>query len=351
MKRFCRLWTGCLVMSLILCLCNADSRAASEYTYQFTYYPGNHGTFNGSGMISVDNSRSHSSYQITESGSVIRVSGLKLGDVVSFSANEEGAVRLEEGSKYYARGIRQSGRDNSEALGNSAVIVKEDRDFVVAYGIAGNMIAYTVNYQDAAGNTLAPSRTYYGNIGDRPVIAFLYIEGYRPQAYNLTKTLSVNAAENVFTFVYTGASSSGGGGGGSSSGTDGGETGGGGVAGTEGAVGAPGAGSPAGGVNAGAEGTGGGTAGTEAGVPGGGEEGAGLPGEEAMADTEPEEPRELIDLDDEDVPLAGGDEEVAGRQPGFGMLTMAVFGILLIVIAAAAVIWYNQKRRKNEERA
>lgn len=35
-----------------------------------------------------------------------------------------------------------------------------------------------------------------------PVAAFRYIEGYEPRAYNLTKTLVSNEAENVFTFVY-----------------------------------------------------------------------------------------------------------------------------------------------------
>lgn len=34
------------------------------------------------------------------------------------------------------------------------------------------------------------------------MVAYHYIEGYQPQAYNLTKTLSKNEAENVFTFVY-----------------------------------------------------------------------------------------------------------------------------------------------------
>ena len=34
------------------------------------------------------------------------------------------------------------------------------------------------------------------------MVAYHYIEGYQPQPYNLTKTLSMNEAENVFTFVY-----------------------------------------------------------------------------------------------------------------------------------------------------
>lgn len=67
----------------------------------------------------------------------------------------------------------------------------------------GDCRYYTVEYVDSAGNELAPSETYYGNVGDKPVVAFLYIEGYRPNAYNITRTLKADASENVFRFVYT----------------------------------------------------------------------------------------------------------------------------------------------------
>ena len=76
-------------------------------------------------------------------------------------------------------------------------------DYVVAYGIKGDMVAYTVNYQDANGKTLADSQTFYGNAGDKPVVAYKYIENYIPQALALTKTLSDNESKNVFTFTYT----------------------------------------------------------------------------------------------------------------------------------------------------
>ena len=63
------------------------------------------------------------------------------------------------------------------------------------------MVAYTVNYQDASGKSLAESQTFYGNIGDKPVVAYRYIENYIPDALALTKTLSDNEVENVFTFT------------------------------------------------------------------------------------------------------------------------------------------------------
>ena len=78
-----------------------------------------------------------------------------------------------------------------------------DADYVVAYGIKGNMVAYTVNYQDASGKSLAESQTFYGNVGDKPVVAYRYVENYIPDALALTKTLSDNESENVFTFTYT----------------------------------------------------------------------------------------------------------------------------------------------------
>ena len=50
--------------------------------------------------------------------------------------------------------------------------------------------------------------SYYGNVGDEPVIAYLYIDGYIPDCYNQTGKLSSNASENVFNFVYSRAASS-----------------------------------------------------------------------------------------------------------------------------------------------
>ena len=47
-----------------------------------------------------------------------------------------------------------------------------------------SLAEYTVNYVDANGNKLADSKTYYGNVGDEPVIAYLYIDGYIPSSYN-----------------------------------------------------------------------------------------------------------------------------------------------------------------------
>lgn len=193
---FTSLMTLCLVLGLF-----PVNTLAEEYTYQVTFYSGNQGTFNGSEGLSVDNHSSGSEYTVEENGDEITVSGLKQGDIVSFDV-QAGAVQMADDSKYYLRGIRQSGRDN-DTVQTSAFRVDGDAEYVLAYGIRGNQTGYTVNYQDAQGNELAPSRTYYGNVGDKPVVAYLYIEDYNPQTLALTRTLSENEAENVFTFVYT----------------------------------------------------------------------------------------------------------------------------------------------------
>ncbi len=112
-------------------------------------------------------------------------------------------MNLHDNSKYYIRGIRESGKDNSDSFQTSSFVVTGDMDYVIAYGILGDATSYTINYVDTEGNTLAPSETYYGNVGDRPVVAYIYIEGWTPQAYNMTQTLQKDPAENVFTFVYT----------------------------------------------------------------------------------------------------------------------------------------------------
>lgn len=110
-------------------------------------------------------------------------------------------VSLPSDSQYSVRGVRESGLDNNQIspLGT----ITEDADYVVAYGITGQLVAYTVNFVDEDGNALADSQTYYGNVGDKPVVAYLYIDGYQPQALNLAKTLVENEAENVFTFRYS----------------------------------------------------------------------------------------------------------------------------------------------------
>lgn len=200
MKKFKMFLTAVCTASLLLVL-PAAGVSAGEYTYKVTFDAGNQGSLTGTAGLSVDNSATGSSYQVGMEEGKIVVSGLRAQDIVTFDP-QGGAVSLNGDSKYYVKGVRQSGRDNN-SVASSSFRVTGDADYVVAYGIRGNMVAYTVNYQDESGKTLADSRKLYGNPGDKPVVAHVYVEGYTPQALALTKTLSTNEAENVFTFVYT----------------------------------------------------------------------------------------------------------------------------------------------------
>ena len=122
-------------------------------------------------------------------------------------------------ARYYFKGFHISGIEDLKTGGDQDIT--KDIVFVASYGMSGKTVAYTALFQDAAGNTLHPQKTFYGNIGDKPVVACEYIDGYVPRTRNLTKTLSANAAENVFTFVYTPGEALPGGGGGGTSGTTG----------------------------------------------------------------------------------------------------------------------------------
>lgn len=359
---FTSLMTLCLVLGLF-----PVNTLAEEYTYQVTFYSGNQGTFNGTEGLSVDNHSSGSQYAVEENGDEITVSGLKQGDIVSFDV-QAGAVQMADDSKYYLRGIRQSGRDN-DTVQTSAFRVDGDAEYVLAYGIRGNQTGYTVNYQDAQGNELAPSRTYYGNVGDKPVVAYLYIEDYNPQTLALTRTLSENEAENVFTFVYTpvptevitepgdtitntttvtetvpGTTDEGtaAGTGTAGTGTAGTGTGTAGTAGEgAGAAGTAGEGTGAAGEGTGAAGTDEtGTAGTD-GTAAGETDAAADEGTTDIQDEEvPQDNQDLTDLDEEEVPQSNiniNEEEVKKGLPmvagvAIGVLAVAALGVIIVLV-------------------
>ncbi len=171
-----------LALAFVLCLqafLPAAKPAEARYNYTVRIYAGQQGTISG--------------------GEYVEYTALNYGDRVNFNLRD---VQLKDGSKYYVKGIRPAGRDNN-TVGMTSFPVEGDADWVIAYGLLTDAVMYTVEYVDTEGNELAPAEHYYGNVGDKPVIAFLYIEGYRPNAYNLTGTLKEDASKNVFRFVYT----------------------------------------------------------------------------------------------------------------------------------------------------
>lgn len=325
-------------------------KRGEETTYTVTLYSGN-GEFKDeetvkasiSGVTLTNENFAYSKDKITISNlkvsenSVINVSA---DDITNAITSEKTVINGVEvlGEKYFVKGFTQSGESNHSVLPTLALAIDEDIcdvDYVVSYGIEGKQVSYTVKYQGKDGKTLAEDDVFYGNIGDKPVVAYKLIDGYAPTVFAYTKTLSENAAENVFTFVYdkvptqktkevvteeTEIDYV----------TVGGETiivnGGGAAGGTASNVTGDG---NAAGANAGGDDT----------------TGEGTTGEAAIPGIDESQ---IVDLDDEETPLANievePDEEVAGSSVG------VYVGLgLLAVIIAAVVAYIVSKKRKIQE--
>lgn len=342
MRQFKKICMGFLSLFLILAAGSRNVSAADEeYTYTVRVYAGNLGALTRSG-IEV----SSRSAVVRAEQNRITVSGLKYGDTVYIRPQETADVTDE---RYYVRGVRRSGRDNSEAEAPT-FHVASDRDYVIAYGIRGDMAAYTVNYQDASGRALMESDVYYGNIGERQYVSARYIDGYQPQTLNIVKTISANETENVFTFRYTAVTA------------------------PETPAPAPAPtttatttttsadGTTAGTGTGGTAGGGGGTAagaGEEDGVAEGAadaetpdagdvevpDEDVPLGGDAQLPDGEvPLEQQELEDLDDEEVPLSEIKAEQAGLMGYFPVY--AGIGVVAAVVLAVAGIYLYRRRKK-----
>ena len=327
MKRWKKLLVSLLTVSMTIGASTMSVMAADGYTYKVTLSAGNKGTINGQAKVEQDS--------------------LFAGSTVTFNLKN---VQVTD-DKYYVKGIRLSGRDNEETLASPVLDnVTGDADYVVAYGIKKDMIAYTVNYQDASGKALAESQTFYGNVGDKPIVAYQYIENYIPDALALTKTLSNNVSENVFTFTYkpgatdrvvtttttitttvpgTATPGTGTGNAGTAGGTTGGTTGG--TAGTTG------------GTTTGT--TGGTTDRTTTGTTDGTTNADNSQDTTDDTTTEPDEetPKSLVDLDDEDTPNGNIDaKDKTSKTP-----IAAGIGIIVVAVAAlAGLIVFLKKRAK-----
>jgi hypothetical protein len=287
---------------------------------------------------------------VTEGNDILMISALKYGDVLSIT--DSNIAIMPADSDYYVKGFRIAGHDDLV----SSFTVEKDLDLVVVYGVTGDMVSYTVRYLDESGNALATERTYSGKVGDKPVVAYQYIEGYIPQAYSLTKTLSENTVDNEFDFVYTPRTTT------TynyttTTVTEPGET----VT-VEGEAATPAAGeagaaggAAAGGAAAGAGAAGGGAAaGADANiaddnVPLGAGGDANIDDEDVpLGAGDDQTPEELVDLDDEDVPLAGGESEATAEQVFTRNMTI-IAGVLAAAAVAGiiSVVVLSVKRRNN----
>ncbi len=318
MKYFKKIRKSLLFLSSLVFVFGQSALAADEeYSYTVRLYAGNQGQLTGSGISAPANAK------VSKSGAEITITGLKYGDTVYMSPQD--AAKSTD-SKYYVKGIRRSGRDNSEATESSFRVVS-DRDYVIAYGISGNLVAYRVNYLDEDGNELLGSDTYYGNPGERQYVSSRYIDGYQPQALNMVKTLSTDESKNVFDFRYAPAGEE-----------------------EEAAPAAGGAAAPAGGEAAApAGGNAAAPAGDDAAAGGAEDPADAVGGDAAVPVPDEQTPQALQDLDqieDEAVPEANLDAN--GNRGGTRMSYLPIYiGIGAAAIAAlAATVFYLKRRQK-----
>lgn len=312
MKKLKKLLLSLLAVSVVFGCMEMNTKAA-DYNYTISISAGDKGSFSSGDKII--NQVPAGANLVMDVQNLQQTQGLQVND-----------------SRYYIKGIRLSGRDNTTAdMYIAAGIVTADADYVVAYGVRGDMVNYTVQYQDEDGNELAPSRTYEGNVGDKPVVAYQYIEGYVPQALAMTGTLSDNAADNVFTFVYTPGES----------GTI--------VETVTGVTVVTPAGTTAGGTTAGtgtAAGTGAAAgAGTDAGAAGTDEAGTDTTDETQSPDEET--PQALVDLDDEETPLGdieADEESNDASAQGIPLAAGIATGVVAIIALAAIFVVFFKKR-------
>lgn len=159
---------------LVSVTCFAIPVWADDYTYRVTISGGNQGE--GSETVQV-----------------------KYGDTITI---DPGIIKIKN-DKYYLKGFHVAGQESPVVQAGDIPAIHEDLDLVATYGIRQSMVKYTVRYVDQNEQELINAKTFYGNVGDKPVLAFTMIEGYKPDAYALTKTLSENEAENQFVFSYS----------------------------------------------------------------------------------------------------------------------------------------------------
>lgn len=335
MKMCKKLLTSVVAFAMLFTLlvgnvCAAESKR--PYTYTVTFSAGNQGTFSEESLAYVTKSDGASASLVN--GKIV-VTGLKAGSDVGLN-NVQDAVKLNEGAeKYYAKGVRFSGRDNDDA---PEFKVYRDMDYVVAYGIRGsNTTSYTVHYRYIDGKELAPSETFEGNIGDKPVVCYKYIAGYTPKVIAYTQKLEEDAAKNVFIFEYEKAPSN----------TykevivegEGGTS----VDYVEQIITVPGGTAATGGTTGGATNVTGGGAGEDD-ANAAGEAGDETAGGEGGSDV-------IVDLDDEETPLANIDADSDSKMalPLAGYVAMGVIGLAALIAIIIMILKNKAKKEMNKE--
>lgn len=166
-------------------------------SYQITVSAGLHGTFDGTAIknkLIEDNVVGENDVVIIDE-KTIEIT-MKKGD----DWNPNYFVPNLDNAKYYFKGFHESGIEGG--LPSGVQEVDEDIIYVATYGVAGEMVDYLVHYVDESNRTLHETSTYKGNVGDSPVVAYLYIPGYVPLVRNQGDVVLSKDTVTEFTFVY-----------------------------------------------------------------------------------------------------------------------------------------------------
>jgi len=178
MKHIKRLFALIIVLALITSLTTTAFAALAKNEYIVRLYIGAQGTHPDGAY----------SYKVVERGKQCNLS-----DIVN-------AVSLPAGSKYYVKGIRESGKEEQHVL--AITNVDKDQDYVVTYGIRGDEVRYRVRYINASTKEDMPNspaeQWFTANRGDKVYVAYVEFPGFRPNAYNLARTIT----EDEYTFVF-----------------------------------------------------------------------------------------------------------------------------------------------------
>lgn len=300
MKYFRKLRISLLVLSMLAMMLPQTALAADDAPYPYTIrlLPGNQGALTGAGIEAPGAEQN----VIKDSNGNITAVEIKVMSNTNVRVNiTAGAAARETDSRYFVRGVKRAGRDNSEE--EPSFVVDCDKDYVISYGVRGDTVQYTVNYVDADGNVLLEGGTYYGNVGERQYVSARYIDGYQPDAYNKVMTLKDNEAENVFNFIYTP-----------------GET-------------------PADETGTATATPGGGPADADAaGADAGAADAAAAEGGAVVPVADEETPQDLVDLDDEETPLANKTLDDIIERAGTRIGYLPVYAVIGMTAAAALIL-------------
>lgn len=143
---------------------------AEDYTYKVRVFSGNKGTVNGEDVVVLECHKGDS---------------INLEDEIDVGITSD---------SYYHKGFRESGQDAEFPY--MSFSVDRDIDLVTSYGMRAQMAKLTVHFREygtdkpLATDDGSTEATYEYKIGDKPVIAFKHIEGYRPVWRNITGTIT-----------------------------------------------------------------------------------------------------------------------------------------------------------------